>query len=57
MVNLAKILAETPVVNLTTILAKIPVVNLAKILPKIPVSIEKCATTRYFNSLIGVFIS
>ena len=56
-VNLAKILAKIPVVNLTKILAKIPVVNLTKILAKIPVSIEKCATTRCFNSLIGVFIS
>ena len=52
--NLGK---NLPVVNLTKILAKIPVVNLTKILAKIPVSIEKCATTRCFNSLIGVFIS
>ena len=56
-VNLTKILAKISVVNLAKILAKIPVVNLTKILAKIPVSIEKCATTRCFNSLIGVFIS
>ena len=52
--NLGK---NLPVVNLTKILAKISVVNLAKILAKIPVSVEKCATTRCFNSLVGVFIS